>query len=133
MTKRGRPRTSLDIRAEYKRLHAQLLYLKKKLASRKEPRRHEKGNSDKIILSEKDSWKTEIQDARKLANEALKIYGQLITEGNYTHAAWFLNLAKGFMQVRHRAMKEKDLDELREKLKQIEQTRMSLEQRRELK
>ena len=60
-------------------------------------------------MSDIDSWKAEIEDARKLANEALRIYSDLIGEGSYTHAAWFLNLAKGFMQVRHRAMKEKDL------------------------
>ena len=87
--------------------------------AKKQPRRHDGDKPDKIILSDIHSWKAEIGDARKLANEALRIYADLIAEGNYTHAAWFLNLAKGFMQVRHRAMKEKDFDELREKLKQI--------------
>ena len=122
--KTGRPRTSLDVRAEYKRLQAQLEYLKRRLSSKKRPRRHEqKDSSDKIILSELDSWKTEIEDARKLANEALKIYAALIAKNNFTHAAWFMNLAKGFMQVRHRAMKERDLDELTARIREIEAER----------
>ncbi len=129
MGKRGRPRTRFDPDGERERLRKRLQYLRTKIISRKQPRRHIEGQPEETIILEGkrnsfsgkiQAWQVEIKEAKEFADEANQMYTKLVARENYKEAIRFLNLVRGFLRLRLMAHREADLDELRELLRQIE-------------